>query len=46
VVVRARDAKARAQLFDLLRPLPLRLLIAGDPVLALEADGLHLPAGY
>ena len=43
VVVRARDAKARAALFDLLRPLPLRLLIADDPALAMEADGLHLP---
>ena len=43
VVVRARTAKSRAALFDLLRPLPLRLLIADDPELAQEADGLHLP---
>ena len=43
VVIRGRTAKARAALFDLLRPLPLRLLIAGDPELAQEADGLHLP---
>jgi thiamine-phosphate pyrophosphorylase len=42
-VVRSREAKARAALFDRLRPLPLRLLIADDPVLAAEADGLHLP---
>ena len=43
VVVRARDAKTRTALCDLLRPLPLRLLIADDPALAMEADGLHLP---
>jgi thiamine-phosphate pyrophosphorylase len=42
-VVRARDTEARAALFDQLRPLPLRLLIADDPGLAEEADGLHLP---
>jgi thiamine-phosphate pyrophosphorylase len=43
VVIRGRGAGARAALFELLRPLPLRLLIADDPELALEADGLHLP---
>lgn len=43
VVVRGREPKTRAALFDLLRPLPLRLLIADDPALAAEADGLHLP---
>ena len=43
VVVRGRDAKGRAALFDCLRPLPLRLVIADDPELAMEADGLHLP---
>jgi thiamine-phosphate pyrophosphorylase len=43
VVVRGRDPMARAALFDLLRPLPLRLVIADDPDLAMEADGLHLP---
>ena len=44
VLVRAREAAMRAVLFDLLRPLAhLRLLIANDPVLAMEADGLHLP---
>jgi thiamine-phosphate pyrophosphorylase len=43
VVIRGRTAKARAALFDRLRPLPLRFLIADDPLLAEEADGLHLP---
>lgn len=43
VVVRGRAPEVRAALFDLLRPLPLRLLIADDPELAREADGLHLP---
>lgn len=43
VVIRGRTAKARAALFDLVRSLPLRLLIAGDPELAGHADGLHLP---
>lgn len=43
VVVRARDPRARTILFDCLRPLPLRLLVADDPELAAEADGLHLP---
>jgi thiamine-phosphate pyrophosphorylase len=33
----------RAALLDELRPLPLRLLVADDPHLAAEADGLHLP---
>ena len=33
----------RAALLDELRPLPLRLLVADDPHLAVEADGLHLP---
>ncbi len=35
--------KQRATLLDRLRPLPLRLLVAEDAVLAGEADGLHLP---
>jgi thiamine-phosphate pyrophosphorylase len=44
VVIRGRDAAARARLFAMLRPIPhLRLLVAGDPVLAADADGLHLP---
>lgn len=44
VVIRARDAGARALLFERLSPLPgLRLLIADDPALARQADGLHLP---
>ncbi len=44
IVIRARDPAARARLLDQLRPLPhLRLLVAGDPLLAREADGLHLP---
>lgn len=43
MVVRGRNPRARAALFDLLRPLPLRLVIADDPDLAMEADGLHLP---
>jgi thiamine-phosphate pyrophosphorylase len=44
IVIRARDGKARAALFERLSPLPgLRLLIADDPVLARAADGLHLP---
>ena len=44
VVIRERDGKARAALFDRLSPLPgLRLLIADDPALAQSADGLHLP---
>ncbi len=33
----------RAALLEALRPLPLRLLVADDPVLAVQADGLHLP---
>jgi len=33
----------RAALLEALRPLPLRLLVADDPVLAADADGLHLP---
>ena len=44
VVIRARDAQARAALFARLSPLPgLKLLIADDPALAEAADGLHLP---
>jgi thiamine-phosphate pyrophosphorylase len=44
VVIRGRDAKSRARLLRQLRPLAhLRLLVAGDPLLAAEADGLHLP---
>ena len=44
VVIRARDATARAALFQALAPLSgLKLLIADDPVLAQAADGLHLP---
>ena len=44
VIVRRRDAKARARLLRQLRPLAhLRLLVAGDPELAEAADGLHLP---
>ena len=33
----------RAALLESLRPLPLRLLVADDPALAAQADGLHLP---
>jgi len=33
----------RTALLEAMRPLPLRLLVADDPVLAAEADGLHLP---
>jgi thiamine-phosphate pyrophosphorylase len=33
----------RAALLETLRPLPLRLLVADDPTLAMAADGLHLP---
>jgi thiamine-phosphate pyrophosphorylase len=33
----------RTALLNKLRMLPLRLLVADDPVLAAEADGLHLP---
>jgi thiamine-phosphate pyrophosphorylase len=44
VVIRSRDGKARAALFEALSPLPgLKLLIADDPKLAESADGLHLP---
>jgi thiamine-phosphate pyrophosphorylase len=44
VVIRARDAGARAALFEMLSPLPgLKLLVADDPALAAAADGLHLP---
>jgi thiamine-phosphate pyrophosphorylase len=44
VVIRGRDVKARARLLALLRRVPhLRLLVADDPVLAAQADGLHLP---
>jgi len=35
--------KHRARLLDDLRALPLRLLAADDPALAMEAAGLHLP---
>ena len=35
--------KRRATLLEQMRALPLRLLVADDPVLAAEADGLHLP---
>jgi thiamine-phosphate pyrophosphorylase len=43
-VIRSRDAGRRAALLERLSALPdLRLLVAGDPVLALKADGLHLP---
>ena len=34
--------KQRAALLEAMRPLPLRLLVADDPSLAVEADGLHL----
>ena len=44
VVIRARHQKDRFRLFEQLRAVPhLRLLVAGDPVLAARADGLHLP---
>lgn len=33
----------RARLLDTLRALPLLLLVADDPALAAQADGLHLP---
>ena len=46
IVIRSREAKRRAALFEALSPLPgLKLLIAGDPALAQHADGLHLPEG-
>jgi thiamine-phosphate pyrophosphorylase len=40
VVLRGQQ---RAALLEVLRPLPLRLLVADDPGLAAQADGLHLP---
>jgi thiamine-phosphate pyrophosphorylase len=44
VLVRARQAAPRAALFESLRCFTyLSLLIADDPDLALQADGLHLP---
>ncbi len=44
VVIRSRDGQSRARLLAALRAVPhLRLLVAGDPVLARQADGLHLP---
>lgn len=44
IVIRARDGKARAELFEGLSRLEgLKLLIADDPKLAEAADGLHLP---
>jgi len=44
IVIRARDGKARAELFDDLSRLEgLKLLVADDPKLAQAADGLHLP---
>ena len=44
VVIRGRDGRARAALFDRLSPLPgVKLLVADDPALANSADGLHLP---
>jgi thiamine-phosphate pyrophosphorylase len=44
VIIRSREAKKRAALFEVLSPLSgLRLLIADDPALAQGADGLHLP---
>ncbi|MEJ1967880.1 MAG: thiamine phosphate synthase [Rhizomicrobium sp.] len=44
VVVRARDAARRAVLVQaLLRLSGLVVLVAGDPSLAAQADGLHLP---
>jgi thiamine-phosphate pyrophosphorylase len=44
VMVRARQAAPRAALFESLRSFThLRVLVADDPDLALQADGLHLP---
>jgi thiamine-phosphate pyrophosphorylase len=44
VILRARDAKKRQALAQGLRRIPgLLLLAAGDPVLARDLDGLHLP---
>jgi len=44
IVIRSREAKKRAALFETLSLLPgLQLLIADDPKLAQSADGLHLP---
>ncbi len=40
VILRGRQ---RAALLEVLHPLPLRLLVADDPTLAAQADGLHLP---
>jgi thiamine-phosphate pyrophosphorylase len=44
VLVRARQSGPRAALLESLRHFThLRLLVADDPELALQADGLHLP---
>ncbi len=42
VVIRARDATRRAALLNAM-PKDLFVVVAGDPVLAAKADGLHLP---
>ncbi|HEX4303511.1 MAG TPA: thiamine phosphate synthase [Rhizomicrobium sp.] len=42
VVIRARDATRRAGLLNAM-PKDLFVVVAGDPVLAARADGLHLP---
>ncbi|HEX3756681.1 MAG TPA: thiamine phosphate synthase [Rhizomicrobium sp.] len=47
VIIRARDAASRTNLLRQLRPIPyLRLLVADDPRLAMEAEGLHLPEAH
>jgi thiamine-phosphate pyrophosphorylase len=47
VIVRSRDAAKRRMLVSALKPIArtrrLKILVAGDPVLACEADGIHLP---
>ncbi len=44
VVIRGRDTESRARQLRALRVVPrLRLLVADDPELAMQAEGLHLP---
>jgi thiamine-phosphate pyrophosphorylase len=47
VIVRSRDAGKRRMLVSALKPIArtrgLKILVAGDPALACEADGIHLP---
>jgi thiamine-phosphate pyrophosphorylase len=45
VIVRAREAARRVQLLDAIHAIGDRIvLVADDPELAAQADGLHLPA--